>query len=78
GPDLGRVLQPPLVTDLRLPTHLRAEQAGVGPVGVLGHEWRLEDPAEVRASDPAVTAVLEDPTLGLPTVLPDGRYRAES
>ena len=38
-------------------------------------EWRLTSPAAVRDGDPAAVAVLEQPDLGLPTVLPDGDYR---
>lgn len=41
----------------------------------IGDEWQLETTEKVRAGDPAVTAVLEDPALGLPTVLPDGHYQ---
>lgn len=44
----------------------------------IGNEWQLETAEKVRAADPAVTAILEDPALGLPTILPNGDYRPSS
>jgi len=37
-------------------------------------EWRLITPEEMRGGDPAGTAILSDPALRLPTVLPNGNY----
>jgi len=37
-------------------------------------EWRLITPEAMRGGDPAGTAILSDPALQLPTVLPDGNY----
>lgn len=44
----------------------------------IADEWRLATADALRQGDPAVTALLEDPALGLPTVLPDGDYRPEA
>ena len=37
-------------------------------------EWRLITPEAMRGGDPAGTAILSDPALQLPSVLPDGNY----
>ncbi len=38
------------------------------------HEWELCTAADVRDTDAAVTALLEDGSFGLPTTAPDGEY----
>ncbi len=38
-------------------------------------EWELCTPEALASGDPAIHAILEDATLKLPTVLPDGSYR---
>ena len=53
-------------------TSLLGAQAGRG--AEVDDEWRLPAPDAVRRGDPAATAVLEDPALGLPTQLPGGDY----
>lgn len=45
-----------------------------GRADEIGREWRLETADKVRSGDPAVTAIFQDPALGLPTVAPDGAY----
>ena len=46
-----------------------------GRAGEIGHEWRLETADKMRSTDVDATMLLEDPALGLPTVLPDGNYQ---
>lgn len=46
-----------------------------GRAAEIGQEWRLETPAKVTEGDVAAVAVLTDPALDLPTVLPDGDYQ---
>jgi len=41
-------------------------------------EWVPCTPGRLAKMDPLVTALLRDPELGLPTVLPDGDYRPDS
>ena len=38
-------------------------------------EWELCTPEALENGDPAITAILEEPTYKLPTVLPNGIYR---
>ena len=38
-------------------------------------EWELCTPEALENGDPAITAILEDSTYKLPTVLPNGIYR---
>jgi len=40
-------------------------------------EWELCTPELLQSGDPAVHGLLTDPQYGLPTVLPDGRYRTD-
>lgn len=40
----------------------------------IGHEWKLCTAAQVRETDPDVTALLQNATYGFPTVAPDGTY----
>lgn len=46
-----------------------------GRADEIGQEWRLETSEKARSGDPMGTGILEDPVLGLPTVLPDGDYQ---
>jgi hypothetical protein len=41
-------------------------------------EWRYNTAEKVKAGDPKIYALLTDPQYKLPTVLPDGIYKAES
>jgi hypothetical protein len=40
-------------------------------------EWECPTPELLAARDPAVVELLTDPSLPLPTVLPDGEYRPQ-
>lgn len=40
----------------------------------IANEWRLNTAAKVRDSDPALYALLTDPTYAFPKRLPDGKY----
>ena len=44
----------------------------------IAEEWEPCTPERLAAVDPMVTAMLQDPDLGLPTVPPDGGYRPRS
>ncbi len=46
----------------------------VGRSDEIGWEWRLETPEKVRSGDSTAVAILENPRLGLPINLPDGKY----
>ncbi len=46
----------------------------VGRSDEIGWEWRLETPEKVRSGDSTAVAILENPQLGLPVNLPDGKY----
>lgn len=41
----------------------------------IGHEWKLNTRSKVMATDKAVYDILTDARYGLPTKLPDGKYR---
>jgi len=41
-------------------------------------EWKLNTREKVKAVDPAVYAILTNPEYKLPTVLPDGKYKAQA
>lgn len=63
-----------MLTEYTYWAHTSLLGAQEGRAGEIGNEWRLETADKVRSTDPAVAAILEDPTLGLPTTLPDGKY----
>lgn len=44
----------------------------------IGHEWKLVTPQQFQSGDPALYNLLNDAQYALPTVLPDGNYRAGS
>eukprot|EP00216_Chloropicon_sp_CCMP2111_P000544 CAMPEP_0198235788 /NCGR_PEP_ID=MMETSP1446-20131203/1696_1 /TAXON_ID=1461542 ORGANISM="Unidentified sp, Strain CCMP2111" /NCGR_SAMPLE_ID=MMETSP1446 /ASSEMBLY_ACC=CAM_ASM_001112 /LENGTH=286 /DNA_ID=CAMNT_0043917173 /DNA_START=36 /DNA_END=896 /DNA_ORIENTATION=- len=56
-------------------TSLLGGQVGRGDE--IGNEWKLETPEKVLEVDVQAAAILQDPKLGLPTVLPDGNYSVE-
>jgi hypothetical protein len=41
-------------------------------------EWRLNTREKVRQGDPAAYELFTNPKYKLPTVLPDGKYRAKT
>ncbi len=47
-----------------------------GRLEQIEREWRLNTRTKVQEGDPTAYALLTDPKYGLPTVLPDGEYRA--
>jgi hypothetical protein len=49
-----------------------------GRLDAIKKEWRLNTRGKVEARDPGVFALLTDPQYHLPTVLPDGDYRAKA
>jgi hypothetical protein len=49
-----------------------------GRLDEIGREWRLNTKEKVKQKDPAVYAILTNPEYNLPTVLPDGKYRART
>ena len=61
-----------MITEYTYWAHTSLLGAQVGRSAEIGHEWALETPEKVRSSDLAATAIFDDPSLGLPTVLPDG------
>ena len=63
-----------MLTEYAYWAHTSLLGAQEGRADEIGQEWRLETADEVRSNDPAVAAIFEDPTLGLPTVIPDGNY----
>ncbi|MGH1489161.1 MAG: hypothetical protein ACRBK7_07170 [Acidimicrobiales bacterium] len=64
-----------MITEYTYWAHTSLLGAQVDRAREIGSEWRLETPNKVQAYDPAVTTILQDPTLGLPTLLPDGNYQ---
>jgi hypothetical protein len=59
-------------------TTLLAAQGDPNRCAEIADEWRPCTPEDLAEIDPLVTALLRDPELGLPTVLPDGDYRPGS
>ncbi len=56
-------------------TTLAGGQDFPGRAEEIDNEWECSTPASLRERDPAVTALLEDPSFRLPRRLPDGHYR---
>ncbi|MBN2130463.1 MAG: hypothetical protein JW741_13255 [Sedimentisphaerales bacterium] len=59
-------------------TSILGAQDYPGRLEEIGHEWRLNTREKVRQGAPTVYAILTDPKYNLPTVLPDGRYKART
>ena len=59
-------------------TSILGAQDYPGRLEQIGHEWRLNTREKVKELDPAVFAILTNPEYKLPTVLPDGKYKAET
>lgn len=58
-------------------TSILGAQDFPGRLRQIGEEWKLNTKDLVREKDPAVYALLTDPKYKLPTVLPDGNYKAK-
>lgn len=48
-----------------------------GRLEQIGREWKLNTREKVKEKDPAVYAIMTNPEYKLPTILPDGKYKAE-
>ena len=59
-------------------TSILGAQDYPGRLEQIGHEWRLNTRKKVMVGDPAVYAILTNPVYRLPTVLPDGQYKAKT
>ena len=59
-------------------TSILGAQDYPGRLEQIGREWRLNTREKVRERDPAVYAILTNPEYKLPTVLPDGKYKAQT
>jgi hypothetical protein len=59
-------------------TSILGAQDYPGRLEQIGREWRLNTREKVKEQDVAVYAILTDPQYQLPTVLPDGRYKAKT
>ena len=59
-------------------TSILGAQDYPGRLRQIGHEWRLNTREKVRQRDTAVYAILTNPEYKLPTVLPDGKYKAKT
>ena len=59
-------------------TTLLGAQGNPNRCADIAEEWVPCTPGRLAKMDPLVTALLRDPELGLPTVLPDGDYRPGS
>ena len=64
-----------MITEYTYWAHTSLLGAQEGRSREIGNEWRLGTVADMRATDTAATAILENGGLGLPTVLPDGNYQ---
>ena len=51
-------------------------QSGTQRCAEIAVEWELCTPGALESGDPAISALLAEPELKLPTVLPDGSYRS--
>lgn len=58
-------------------TSILGAQDYPGRLDQIGREWRLNTREKVKERDPAVYAILTNPEYRLPTVLPDGKYKAK-
>lgn len=47
-----------------------------GRLEQIDREWRLNTREIIKEGDPALFAILTNPEYNLPTVLPDGNYKA--
>jgi hypothetical protein len=59
-------------------TSILGAQDFPGRLEQIQDEWRYNTEEKVKAGDPKIYSLLTDPQYKLPTVLPDGIYRAES
>jgi hypothetical protein len=59
-------------------TSILGAQDYPGRLDQIGREWRLNTREKVRERDPDVYAILTNPEYKLPTVLPDGNYKAKT
>jgi len=59
-------------------TSILGAQDYPGRLDQIGREWRLNTKELVKERDPAVFAILTNPEYRLPTVLPDGKYKAKT
>ena len=59
-------------------TSILGAQDYPGRLERIGREWRLNTRKKVKEGDPAVYSILTNPEYKLPTVLPDGRYKAKT
>jgi len=59
-------------------TSILGAQDYPGRLEQIGREWRLNTREKVKEQDPAVYAILTNPDYKLPTVLPDGEYKAKT
>ncbi len=59
-------------------TSILGAQDYPGRLEQIGREWRLNTREKVKERDPAVYAILTNPEYMLPTVLPDGKYKAKT
>ncbi|MBL6924728.1 MAG: hypothetical protein ISR43_01050 [Acidimicrobiia bacterium] len=55
-------------------TLMGAQQQVPGRCDEIAEEWEPCTPTQLRAVDPAVVVILEDPAIGFPMVAPDGNY----
>jgi hypothetical protein len=59
-------------------TSILGAQDYPGRLEQIDNEWRLNTREKVRIGDPAAYAILTNPEYRLPTVLPDGNYKAKT
>ena len=59
-------------------TSILGAQDYPGRLEQIGREWKLNTREKVRKKDPAVYSILTHPKYRLPTVLPDGKYKAKT
>ena len=59
-------------------TSILGAQDYSGRLEQIDNEWRLNTREKVKEQDPAVYAILTNPEYKLPTVLPDGKYKAKT
>ena len=63
-----------MITEYTYWAHTSLLGGQVGRLEQIGWEWRLETPEKVRSGDSAAVEIFENPKLGLPVYLPDGKY----
>ena len=59
-------------------TSILGAQDYPGRLDEIGREWRLNTREKMKEGDPAAYAILTNPEYKLPTVLPDGKYKAKT